>query len=136
LEIPRNVIERRIADVRADTQTTHRALTIPRSKLGEFNGLQEMKIENVLVEKHARADGRSPRELNLRGETGALVVGVRRDGKLLETHDPSERFLARDTVYLVGTTDEVQSALPYFRASDDAEDVITQSGTPSVTEEE
>jgi CPA2 family monovalent cation:H+ antiporter-2 len=114
LEIPRNVIEERIHEVRADTQTTERRLTVPRTALRDVHGLDELKIESALVREGSRAAGMSPIALRLRSETGALVVGVRRGETLLEKPDPTVPFEPGDVVYLVGTTDAVRRALGLF----------------------
>jgi K+/H+ antiporter YhaU regulatory subunit KhtT len=54
--------------------------------------------------------------LDLRSQTGALVVGVRRGEKLLENPDPSAPFEAGDIVYFVGTIESLAKALPLFDA--------------------
>lgn len=117
LEMPRNVIETQIKELRAETQTTERTLTAPRAKLGELRGLDEMKIESVLVREGSPAVGQSPVSLQLRSSTGALVVGVRRGEQLLEKPDPNVAFLVDDIIYFVGTTDEIRRALPLFDPS-------------------
>jgi len=114
LETPRNVIDERIKALRAETQTTERRMTVPRPTLGELRGLDEMKIESVLVRAGSPAVSQSPVTLSLRSTTGALVVGVRRGDQLLEKPDPHVPFLVDDIVYFVGTTDEIRRALPLF----------------------
>lgn len=114
LETPRNVIDERIKTLRAETQTTERRVSVPRSTLGELRGLDEMKIESVLVREGSPAVGQSPVTLSLRSTTGALVVGVRRGDQLLEKPDPHIPFMVEDIVYFVGTTDEIRRALPLF----------------------
>jgi CPA2 family monovalent cation:H+ antiporter-2 len=117
LEMPRNVIDQQIKALRAETQTTERRLTVPRAKLSEVRGLEEMKIESVLVRSGSPSVGQSPMSLSLRSNTGALVVGVRRGEQLLEKPDPSIPFEVDDIVYFVGTTDEIRRALPLFDPS-------------------
>lgn len=114
IEVPRNVIDESIRDVRSETQTSDRKQTVPRNRLGDFSGLAEMKIECALVHDRSPAVGKSPLTLRLRSETGALVVGVRRGDRLLEQPDPAEPFLAGDLVYFVGTGEAVSRALPLF----------------------
>lgn len=116
IDVPRNVIEQRIHDVRAETQTSDRKHTIPRTRLGQVPDLREMKIENALVHARSRADGASPVALRLRSQTGALVVGVRRGEALLENPDPKAPFQAGDIVYFVGTGDALSRALRLFDA--------------------
>ncbi|MCC7542763.1 MAG: cation:proton antiporter, partial [Deltaproteobacteria bacterium] len=114
MDVPRNVIDARIRDVRSETQSTDRTQTVPRPRLGDVRHLQEMKIESALVEEGSRALGSSPVDLRLRSETGALVVGIRRGEHLLEHLDPHVPFEAGDVVYLVGRLEAIQQALPLF----------------------
>ena len=79
-----------------------------------MRGLDELKIESVLVRKGSRADGVSTIDLRLRSETGALVVGVRREERLLDQFDPQLPFASNDVVYLVGTSEAIRSAMPLF----------------------
>jgi CPA2 family monovalent cation:H+ antiporter-2 len=111
VEIPRNQIERRIAEARRDTQSTERPLTVPRNRLGEVRALADLKIECVSVEPGSPLEGRSAVELELRTRTGALVVGVLRGGELLQAPDPRAPFVLGDVVYFVGTTEAVERTL-------------------------
>lgn len=111
LEAPRNVIDTRIAELRADTQTTDRRATVPRPRLGELGGLADMKVETFLVQRESAAVGASPMKLELRTRTGALVVGIRRDGELVESPDPAAPFQPGDVVFLVGTLPSIERAL-------------------------
>jgi K+/H+ antiporter YhaU regulatory subunit KhtT len=108
-EVPRNVIDDRIREVRADSQGSDRKQTLPRRSLAEFKALSDLKVEAVQVT--ATSAGRSPKELDLRQRTGALVVAVRRGEKLLEQPDPSAPLLEGDVVYLVGTSEAVRAAM-------------------------
>jgi CPA2 family monovalent cation:H+ antiporter-2 len=114
VEVPRNVIDERIASVRAQTQTTERKQTVPRATLGAVRGLDELKIESALVRDGSPAAGASAMALRLRSETGALIVGIRRGEHLLQSPDPGHAFETGDVVYFVGTGDAVEKALPLF----------------------
>lgn len=117
IETPRNVIDDRLRDVRASTQTTERKQTVPRASLGEMRALAEMRIESVLVRKGSPVIGQSPVQMQLRSKTGALVVGVHRGHKLLENPDPHVPFEAGDIVYLVGKGEAFARALPLFEVA-------------------
>ncbi|HEY5956942.1 MAG TPA: cation:proton antiporter [Polyangiaceae bacterium] len=111
LETPRNLIEDSIRDVRNETQSTERKLTLPRSALSDFSGLAELKIESVLIAPDSSAKGASPVSLRLRSRTGGLVVAVRRDRQLLSQPDPTVPFEVGDIVYLVGTSESIRNAV-------------------------
>lgn len=110
LEAPRNVIEEHIRNVRSETQTSERKLTLPRRVLSDYRGLAELKIESVLIRESTVGEGSSPVKLRLRSRTGALVVAVRRNHDLLNQPDPNVPFQVGDIVYLVGTSEAIRSA--------------------------
>lgn len=116
LDVPRNVIDEQVRSVREKTQTSDRKLILPRPALRDVRGLEEMKIESVLVREGSRAKGASPIGLRLRSETGALVVGVRRGDRLLDKPDPTIPFEAGDVVYLVGKIEAIERAVRLFEA--------------------
>ncbi len=111
LEVPRNVIDDRVDEARANTQTTGRTHKVPRRALGEHGDLAELKIESAQVTGSSAAVGRSASALGVRGRTGALIVAVRRGDKLLEQMDPNEPFVVDDIVYLAGSVGSVQKAV-------------------------
>lgn len=114
LDVPRNVIDEKVRAVRSETQASARRATYPPPRLMEIPALAEMKIESVLVQEGATAIGQSAVSLQLRTRTGALVVGVRRKGKLLDRPEPTELFELGDVVYFVGTGEAIRAALPLF----------------------
>ncbi|MBL8955205.1 MAG: cation:proton antiporter [Myxococcaceae bacterium] len=116
IEVPRNVIEERIKDVRNETQSSDRKQTLPRTALGGTKALGEMKIESFLVREGMVCAGASAVQLQLRRNTGALVVGVQRGEKLLDEPDPTAAFQAGDVVFLVGTSDSVKKAMEAMSA--------------------
>ncbi|MEN9798346.1 MAG: hypothetical protein RL653_2042 [Pseudomonadota bacterium] len=110
-ECPRNVIDERLRELRAESQPSDRKRTLPRPSLGEMKALSDLKIEVVQVVAGAEGAGRSPKALSLRSRTGALVVAVRRGEKLLEQPDPAAPFEVGDVVYLVGTSEACRAAM-------------------------
>lgn len=117
LEVPRNLIEENIRDVRSETQTSERKLTLPRTALVDYRGLDELKIESVLIPEGSVGHGASLVKLDLRSKTGALVVAVRRDQQLLHKPDPTVPFLPGDIVYLVGTSRAIRRAADTLTAT-------------------
>jgi len=114
IETPRNLIDERIRAVRAETQTSERKQTVPRRRLPDIRGLDELKIESMLVRTGSKVVGASTASLRLRTETGALVVGVRRGPRLLEKPDPTIAFEPGDVVYCVGSNDALERAVRLF----------------------
>jgi CPA2 family monovalent cation:H+ antiporter-2 len=114
MDVPRNEIEASVRVARSETQSSERKLTVPRRRLGEIDGLAEMKIEPVRVREGSRVAGESPSSLRLRTVTGALVVGVRRADALREDPDPTDPFRPGDVIYLAGTRDALSAAREMF----------------------
>jgi CPA2 family monovalent cation:H+ antiporter-2 len=115
IETPRNVIEQRLRELRHQTQSTERKQTLPRPVLADR--IAELKVEDVLVCEGSPAAGTSAVGLALRDKTGALVVAVRRQDKLLASFDPQAPFEVGDIVYLVGSAESIQDALELFDPS-------------------
>ncbi|MFO0595315.1 MAG: cation:proton antiporter [Myxococcaceae bacterium] len=111
LEAPRNVIEQRLREAREATQTSERKVTVPRRTLGELQALADLKLERVSIEAGSPATGRSMVELDLRKQTGALVIAVQRGLTLVEEPDPKTPLLEGDVVYLAGSGEAIRRAL-------------------------
>lgn len=109
-EVPRNLIDDCIRDARLDTQTTDRKFTLPRPTLADHRGLDELKIDSVLILAQSAGLNSTPVSLRLRSRTGALVVAVRRGDSLLSQPDPNVPFEVGDVVYLVGTSQAIRAA--------------------------
>lgn len=120
LEVPRNVIDERIHEVRSETQTSERKRTSPRAALRDVRGLDELKIESAIVREGSPLAGSSPVEQRLRTRTGALVVAVRRGEHLLQKVDANDRFEVGDVVYLVGSLAAIERATALFEAPAEA----------------
>ena len=110
LETPRNVIDKRLKEARDATQTSERKITVPRRTFGELRALADLKLESVLVEAGSPGAGKSAVQLDLRRQTGALMIAVQRGLSLLEQPDPHVPWEPGDVVFLVGTGDAVRKA--------------------------
>jgi CPA2 family monovalent cation:H+ antiporter-2 len=124
LEVPRNIINRCIRAARDEaTQPSARKETLPRMSIASHAALAEMKVESVLVEHDSPARDKSAIDLDVRKCTGALVIGLRRDGLLIEDADPAAAYQEGDVIYLAGTGEAIRSAIdllagPVARASE------------------
>ncbi len=124
LEVPRNVINRCIRAARDEaTQPSARKETLPRMSIASHAALAEMKVESVLVEHDSPARDKSAIDLDVRKRTGALVIGLRREGLIIEDAGPSAPYREGDVIYLAGTGEAIRSAIdllagPVARASE------------------
>jgi CPA2 family monovalent cation:H+ antiporter-2 len=111
LAVPRNVIQDQIEQARASTQMSVRRPTVPRRTLGVADELADLKIESMLLRPESYAVGRTVAELALQSHTRALIVALKRDGKLLDHFEATEKLCTGDIAFLVGSTRAVTSAL-------------------------
>lgn len=118
LAVPRNVIDGCVAEARAATQASERLEARPARKLGDHPGLEEMRIESVLLSEGSPATLRSTVELGVRQHTGALIVAVRRDGELIAHPDPHAPFAPGDIVYLAGALPSIEQGIALLTGAD------------------
>jgi len=85
----------------------------PRTRHRAGNGMQPRACR---VPPGSPAVGRSIGELRLRSVTGATIVGIRHDGRLVTNPGPDERFAAGDEVTVVGTADQQAAVRRLFDA--------------------
>ncbi|HMJ54413.1 MAG TPA: cation:proton antiporter [Polyangiaceae bacterium] len=111
LAVPRNVILEQVEQARASTQMSVRAPTVPRRTLGVAEELADLKIESALLRDESHAVGRALAELELQSKTRALIVALKRDGKLLDHFEPTEKLRAGDIAFLVGSSRAVARAV-------------------------
>lgn len=67
-------------------------------------------IQRIVVGEKSAAVGRSLRELRLRQQTGASVIGIYRQGTLNVNPQPKTQILAHDVLVLIGSNEECRSA--------------------------
>jgi voltage-gated potassium channel len=70
--------------------------------------MPELRFEEIVVDEHCAPCGRSIGELQIRRETGALIIALRKaDGRFDPTPDPTALLEAGDVLIGVGTTEEM-----------------------------
>jgi len=87
--------------------------SVPRIQHRVKNGMQPRACR---VPPGSPAVGRSIGELRLRSATGATVVGIRHDGRLVTNPGPDYRFAAGDEVTVVGTPEQQAAVRRLFDA--------------------
>jgi len=71
---------------------------------------REANLERVMIEPDSVAAGKRIRELQLRTETGASIIGIERNGASLINPGPDEELQAGDHILLLGTRPQLASA--------------------------
>src|SRR5262249_3918041 len=72
--------------------------------------LREAHLERVTIRSKSVAAGKRVRELQLRSETGASIVGIERNGASLINPGPDEELQSGDQVSLLGTRGQLAAA--------------------------
>jgi CPA2 family monovalent cation:H+ antiporter-2 len=100
-DVPEDTVDQLADRMRLESYGFLRAA--PRVRHRATNGMQPRACR---VPPGSTAVGRSIGELRLRSATGATVVGIRHDGRLVTNPGPDYRFAAGDEVTVVGTPDQ------------------------------
>ncbi|MBP9891923.1 MAG: cation:proton antiporter [Planctomycetes bacterium] len=128
--VARNVITERVKEARLETQPSARKETLPRRKLKNVAELDELKIESCLIREGHFAIGKSTAGINLRKETGATLVAMRRNGDLVEQPDIRAPFIAGDVLYLVGSKESVNAAMALLEKGETRDETAVTKRTP------
>ena len=111
LEIPRNLISREISRAREKTMHSDREFSTPPLPLHKHTRLQELKVETLALSNESPVLGKTPKDLNLGGKTGILIVAIGRDEELIAHRLGEVELLADDIIYCIGKeTDFINSS--------------------------
>ena len=114
LEIPRNLIMREIDHARSQTMHSDREFKEEALPIRDHQELKDLTVENILLIQGSRAEGKSPKQLNLAEKTGVLVIAIRREEKLL-LHRLADTILEiGDVVYCIGQKADLEIAPGWF----------------------
>jgi monovalent cation:H+ antiporter-2, CPA2 family len=115
LKVPRLKIERLVQDLRRDTyQPLRGPSALPADPAVWKNLLAAIDVETVLLETDSPARGRSLREIDLRGRSGATLLAVERRDHIETVPAPDFTFEAGDLVILAGTPRQLLEAIRLF----------------------
>ena len=79
----------------------------------------EFRLEEIEVRQTCRAAGRTIRDLRVRDETGAIIIGVRKhDGSFETTPEPDATLDPGDVLIGVGTPEEIRKLESMFAPSE------------------
>jgi len=72
--------------------------------------LLDIHTERWVLKSTAKVCGRSLREINLRAQTGASVIGLERAGKTIVNPTADEKLMLGDCVLLLGDDEQIAQA--------------------------
>ena len=114
LEVPRNVIMREIDHARSQTMQSDRKFKEDPLSLHQHKELKNLIVENILLVKGSRAEGKSTKQMDLAGKTGVLVIAIRRDEILLLNRLSEAPLQAGDTIYCIGAKTDLEMVTEWF----------------------
>ncbi|MFQ3574378.1 MAG: TrkA C-terminal domain-containing protein, partial [Thermodesulfovibrionales bacterium] len=116
--VPLNVIHEYIDTVRSDNYEVLRTTGLPQKGiLDRHKFISELLTETFLVKQGSAVSGFSIRDLNIRKETGATIIAIKRDNKVIQNPAPEVILQPNDILLLIGTKDQIINSIQYL-ASD------------------
>ncbi len=115
---PGNVITEYIDTVRKDSYRVLRGVGLPRKALAEEHDLLKgMETEAYLIKDTSGVAGCSLKDLNLRVETGATIIAIKRGESVHQ--NPSSGFVMkqRDILLFIGKKEDLNRAIAYLESS-------------------
>jgi CPA2 family monovalent cation:H+ antiporter-2 len=115
--VPRNEIERCIAEVRSDGYDMLRTLSRRHSHAVGISGyLSGAEIATFRVHRGSTLEGTSLREGVLRNRSGATILTIKRGEELIPNPDPVWELRGEDIVLLLGTPEQLVAAGKLFES--------------------
>ncbi len=100
---PQHIIDRFAEEVRAEGYAMLRATDQKEAGFHTLRAdLTELDVVTYTVTPHAAMDGTSLAQAGLRGDLNITVMAIRRNGDVVASPGPTERFRSGDRVYLLG----------------------------------
>lgn len=114
LEVPRNLIIREIDHARSQTMQSDREFKEEALPIRDHQELRDLTVENILLIQGSRAEGKSPKQLDLAEKTGVLVIAIRREEKLLLHRLADTNLEVGDVVYCIGEKADLELVPSWF----------------------
>jgi len=113
--IPGNIINQYVNMIRMDGYGMLRGLSLSQEKLKDlYKYLLMSTIESYLVVKDSTANKKSLKELDLRHNTGAVIISIVRKDEVKVNPDPDLKIETGDLLILLGSHAQLDKALNYL----------------------
>lgn len=113
--VPREEIERQVAQLRQDGYGMFRSLSLPRAGgRASLRDVPDIDMGTVTVDGGSRAAGQMLGELSLRREYGVTLLVIQRAGQNILNPGAEARLLEGDRLTLVGTAEQLNAAERLF----------------------
>jgi monovalent cation:H+ antiporter-2, CPA2 family len=106
--IPRQQIEKFIAEVRADGYEMLRSVARPASGFHDLKmELSDLEVSTLFVEEESPLAGKTLAKLQLRKRYGVSVLAIRRDSELVVNPDGDARIQNKDRLIVIGRPENI-----------------------------
>ncbi len=113
--LPLNVIREYVKKLREDSYRVLRSFEISLDKpIKEIDFLKYVDSGIYIVGRNSRALGRSIASLNLKNQTGAMIIAVKRGGEILVNPPSDFVFEEGDIMFVIGRYDEIEKAIEFL----------------------
>ncbi|MBI3015982.1 MAG: cation:proton antiporter [Candidatus Tectomicrobia bacterium] len=115
--IPRDDVEKLVAEVRADGYEMFRSLSRPFYSLSDFKfHFPDVEIGTLRVGEGFPLVGKSLGEVEFRKKLGVTVLAIRRDSEILSSLQGDVKLRANDVLFVLGPPDKIAGIMGYFRS--------------------
>ncbi|MDI6776388.1 MAG: cation:proton antiporter [Syntrophales bacterium] len=116
--IPRDEIERLVAEVRADGYEMFRSLSKPSASFFDLKlQLHDVDISTFQILPGSPLIGKNLAQTELRKRYGVSVVAIRRDSQILSNPGADTLLLSNDVLFVLGAPEKISEAINMFSYS-------------------
>jgi CPA2 family monovalent cation:H+ antiporter-2 len=119
--IPRDEIERFVAEVRSDAYEMFRSLPERSASFSDLKlHLPDIEISTFRVSEKSPVVGHSLARIELRKKYGVTLLAIRRNSEVLSNPGGNIKLCANDILFLLGPPDRIAAAMRLFCDTDNA----------------
>ncbi len=113
---PRSMILDMIEKVRSNSYTALRDTEVPRRHLFEkYEWLPEIEIDGFKIPEGSHLSEKTIKELQVRKKTGATIIAVKRENKVVTNPEPDFQLKEHDFILFTGDRKNMNTALHFFK---------------------
>ncbi|MBT8763766.1 cation:proton antiporter [Desulfohalobiaceae bacterium Ax17] len=116
--VPRDEIERLVAEVRADGYEMFRSLSKASASFSDLKlQLHDVNISTFRIPQGSTLIGKTLAQIELRRRYGVSVVAIRRDSQILSNPGADMQLQSNDVLFVLGSSEQISEAINIFSYS-------------------
>jgi CPA2 family monovalent cation:H+ antiporter-2 len=116
--IPRDEIERLLAEVRADGYEMFRSISMASASLSDLKlQLQDVNISAFRIAQGSPLIGKTLAQIELRKRYAVSVVAIRRESQILSNPGADTSLHSNDVLFVLGSSEKISEAINTFSSS-------------------